>query len=143
MRMSSGWAPSAPPPELVAPPNVAILGPPVRVPAEREVSWRIRPSSPGSQKLIFRFNGQEVSKWVEAGDRPGYVTGRRVRSAWATILSPGESHMGSAFRRLDRDSLPCRRACELFGFHVNWLVWFVAVSTVAALLLRKRFGVVL
>ncbi len=41
MRMTADWAPSAPPPELVAPPNVAILGPPVRVAAAREVSWRI------------------------------------------------------------------------------------------------------
>jgi len=142
MRMSSDWAPSAPPPELVAPSNVAVLGPPVRVAADREVSWRIRPSSPGSQKLIFRWNGQQVSKWVEAGDRPGYVTGRRVRSAWATILSPGESHMGAAFADWIEIRYPAADL-RVFGFPVNWLVWFVAVSTVAALLLRKRFGVVL
>ncbi len=32
---------------------------------------------------------------------------------------------------------------RMFGFRVNWLVWFLLVSTAAALLLRKRFGVVL
>ena len=76
MRMTADWVPSAPPPELIAPSNVAILGPPVRVAAAREVSWRILPFSPVSDKLLFRFNGQEVSKWIEAGDRQRYVTGR-------------------------------------------------------------------
>ncbi len=142
MRMTADWTPSSPPPELVAPPSVAVLGPPVRVAAAREVSWRIRPSSPGSQKLLFRFNGQQVSKWVEAGDRPGYVTGRRVRSAWATILSPGESHMDAAFADWIEIRYPAAEL-RMFGFRVNWLVWFLLVSTAAALLLRKRFGVVL
>ena len=32
---------------------------------------------------------------------------------------------------------------RLFGFRVNWLVWFLAVSMAAALLLKKRFGVVI
>ena len=32
---------------------------------------------------------------------------------------------------------------DLFGWHIPWLVWFFAVSMVAALLFRKRFGVTL
>jgi hypothetical protein len=142
MRMTADWVPLAPPPELVAPPNVAVLGPPVRVAAAREVSWRILPFSPGSLKLLFRFNGQQVSKWIEAGDRQSYVTGRRVRSGWATIFSPGESRMGEVFADWIEIRYPVVDL-RVFGFRVNWLVWFLAVSTVAALLLRRRFGVVL
>src|ERR1035438_5978389 len=58
MRMTADWVPSAPPPELIAPPGVAILGPPVRVVAAREVSWRIMPSSPVSGKLAFWVQGR-------------------------------------------------------------------------------------
>jgi len=32
---------------------------------------------------------------------------------------------------------------SLFGWHINWLLWFLAVSMVSALLLRKRMGVTL
>ena len=32
---------------------------------------------------------------------------------------------------------------RIFGFHVNWLAWFLIVSMAAALLLKKRFGVVI
>jgi uncharacterized membrane protein (DUF106 family) len=142
MRMTADWIPSAPPPVLVTPPNVAILGPPVRVAAAREVSWRILPNAPVSDKLLFRYNGQEVAKWMEAGDRQRYVTGRRVRSGWATILSPGESRMRSDFAEWIEIRYPAADL-RVFGFHVNWLVWFLIVSMVAALLLKKRFGVVI
>ena len=141
MRMSAPWTPSAPAPELVVPPNVAILGPPVRVVSAREVSWRILPYAPGSQKLLFRFNGQEVSKSIVAGNRLSYVTGRRVRSGWDTILSPGESPMGEAFADWIEVRYPVANL-QVFGFRVNWLVWFLAVSMLAALLLKRRFGVV-
>jgi hypothetical protein len=142
MRMTADWIPSAPPPVLVTPSNVATLGPPVRVAASREVSWRILPYSPVSERLIFRYNGQEVAKWIEAGDRQRYVTGRRMRSRWGTILSPGESRMRSDFAEWIEIHYPTADL-RVFGFHVNWLAWFLIVSMAAALLLKKRFGVVI
>ena len=67
MRMTADWDPSAPPPELIAPSGVAVLGRPVRAAAAREVIWRIMPFSPVSERLQFRFKGQELSKRIEAG----------------------------------------------------------------------------
>ena len=32
---------------------------------------------------------------------------------------------------------------DAFGVRLNWLVWFFGVSIVAALVLKKRFGVVI
>ncbi len=142
MRMTADWDSAAPPPELIAPSGVAVLGPPVRAAAAREVSWRIMPFSPVSERLQFRFKGQEVSKRIEAGDRYRYVTGRRVRSGWGTIFSPGENRMRADFAEWIDVSYPAV-SMRLFGFRVNWLVWFLAVSMVAALLLKKRFGVVI
>jgi uncharacterized membrane protein (DUF106 family) len=142
IRMTADWIPSAPPPVLTTPSNVAILGPPVRVAAAREVSWRILPYSPVSDRLLFRYNGQEVAKWLEAGDRQRYVTGRRVRSRWGTLLSPGESRMRSDFAEWIEIRYPSADL-RIFGFHVNWLAWFLIVSMATALLLKKRFGVVI
>ena len=142
MRMTTDWIPSSPPPVLVTPSNVAILGPPVRVAASREVSWRILPFSPVSERLLFRYNGQEVAKWIEAGDRQRYVTGRRVRSRWGMIFSPGESRMRADFAEWIEIRYPAADL-RILGFHVNWLLWFLIVSMAAALLLKKRFGVVI
>jgi hypothetical protein len=32
---------------------------------------------------------------------------------------------------------------EWLGIRMHWLIWFIVVSMLAALLLKKRFGVVL
>src|SRR5260370_16196938 len=64
MRMTADWDSSAPPPELIAPSGVAVLGTPVRAAAAREVSWRIMPFSPVSERLQFPFKGQKVSKRI-------------------------------------------------------------------------------
>src|SRR5260370_19745397 len=74
MRMTADWDSAAPPPELIAPSGVAVLGPPARAAAAREGSWRIIPFLSVSERLQFRFKGQEVSKRIEAGDRDRYVT---------------------------------------------------------------------
>jgi hypothetical protein len=143
MGMTAGWDPSAPPPVLIAPANVAVMDPPVRAAAAREVSWRIVPWSPVSaENLEFEFNGQQVSKRLEAGSGQRYVPGRRVRSGWGMILSPGEGRIQSDFAEWIEISYP-GAGLRVFGFRVNWLVWFFVVSMVAALLLKKRFGVVI
>jgi uncharacterized membrane protein (DUF106 family) len=142
MRMSADWVASAAPPELLTPPGVAVLGPPVRAVALREVSWRIVPYAPVSDKLLFRFKGEHVAKWIEAGGRQRYVPGKMVRSAWGTILSPGEGRIHAGFAEWIEIRYP-DTALRVFGFHVNWLVWFLAVSMAAGLILKKRFGVVI
>src|ERR1035438_3634722 len=98
MGMTADWNPSSPPPALTVPLGVESLGPPVRAVAAREVTWRIMPLSPVSaDKLVFHFDGKQVSKWMEAGSRQRYVPGKRVRSGWRMILSPGEDRIQSDF----------------------------------------------
>ena len=143
MGMTADWNPSSPPPALTVPLGVEILGPPVRAVAAREVTWRIMPlSRVSADKLVFRFDGQQVSKWMEAGSRQRYVPGKRVRSGWAMILSPGEGRIHSDFAEWIEIRYP-DAGLRVFGFRVHWLVWFFVVSMVAALFLKKRFGVVI
>jgi hypothetical protein len=142
MRMTSDWVPTAPPPELIVPQSVAVLGSPVRVVAAREVTWRIMPYAPLSEKLLFRFKGQQVSKWIEAGGRQRYVPGRIVRSNWGSLFSPGEGRIHADFAEWVEIRYP-DSALHVFGVRVYWLVWFLAVSMAAGLILKKRFGVVI
>ena len=113
MRMNADWNPSAPPPVLIAPSNVVILGPPVRVAA-------IPRSELAHPAVLPRF-GQCCSasrsggtKWMEAGDRQRYVPGTaRTFALGASVLSPGESRDPRGLRRVDRDSLPDRRVARI------------------------------
>jgi hypothetical protein len=65
-----------------------------------------------------------------------------VRSAWETIFSPGENRLRADFAEWIDVSYP-EVSMSLFGFRLNWLVWFLVVSMAAALFLKKRFGVVI
>ena len=58
------------------------------------------------------------------------------------ILSPGEGRIHADFAEWIEIRYP-DAGLRVFGFRVNWLVWFFVVSMVAALFLKKRFGVVI
>ena len=139
--MSPNWSPDAPAPVLTAPEHIVIDGPPVRVADVREVSWRIRPRAEGSGRLRFTFGDQAVTKSIETGSRARYVSGKSVSSPIQSIWNPGEAidapQVAWIEVRYPESSL------TIFGFTMNWIVWFFVVSMVAALLLKSRFGVVI
>jgi hypothetical protein len=135
MGMSRDWNPNSPPPELSAPPEVRVVGPPVRAIDAREVSWRIVPVNPISGKLTFHVDGQPIGKMIEAGTRQRFIPGRSVSSAVQALWSPDERRIPS-----DRVQWIDIRYPEAPG---NWLLWFFAVSMAAALAFKKYFGVVI
>ena len=128
MGMAPAWDPQSPAPQLAAPREVQVEGPPVRMADTREITWRLRPNAECSGELRFLVDGRVAAAPIEAGTRWRGVSGRqRVHVApaeWIEIRYP-------------------EAALTVFGFSVHWLLWFAAVSMLAALLLRKRFGVVL
>jgi hypothetical protein len=141
MGMASSWDPRSAAPEIAAPAEVEVEGPPVRVVDAREVSWRLRPKSECSGLLRFRVAGREVDYPIEAGARRRRVPGRSVRPAWAAVWHPAPRVSGAAVEWIEI-RYP-EAALTVFGFHVNWLVWFFAISMATALLLKGRFRVVI
>jgi uncharacterized membrane protein (DUF106 family) len=142
MRMSRDWDPNSAAPQLTPPPEVQVTGPPVRAVDSREVSWRIQPVRPVSGTLTFLVDGQPVSKAIEAGSGSRFVPGRSVNSVLETVWTPGEKKIPSARVEWIEIRYP-EASLPILGIDWNWLVWFFAVSVVAALLLKKRFGVVI
>ena len=142
MSMAPGWDARAAAPSLTAPGGIEVAGPPVRVEAEREISWRIVPRADVSGQLVFRAGGQEIAKRIEAGSRQRFVPGKSVRSMLAALWDPSEPRIASdAVEWID---ITCPEASvDAFGVRLNWLVWFFGISVIAALLLRKRMGVVI
>jgi hypothetical protein len=141
MGMARSWNPQSPAPRLAAPSEVQVEGPPVRVVDAREVSWRIRPKSECSGELRFVVDGQPVIQSIEAGVLRRYVPGKSVRSALEAICHPAKR---VPVAQVEWIEIPYPDATlTVLGFGVNWLVWFFAVSMLAALLLKKSFGVVI
>ena len=132
----------APTPVLEAPPGVAVETPAVRVLDEGQVSWRIRAGAMVSSRLRVRWRNEVVDTAMEAGAGPRFVPGRRVSSLLESVWNPDEPRIGS----LDVDWLQIRypdATLRWLGIRMHWLLWFLAISMLAALLLKKRFGVVM
>jgi uncharacterized membrane protein (DUF106 family) len=142
MGMSSTWDPNSRAPQLLSPPQVLVTSVAVRAPDAREISWRIRPVSAVSGQLTFLVDGQAVQKRIEAGSQLRFIPGRTVNSALRSLWMPAERRIAS--NRVEWIEIRYPEAYLSFlGVRWNWLLWFFAVSVMTALLLKKRFGVVI
>jgi hypothetical protein len=129
------------PPQLEAPSGIRVETPAVRVAAENRVVWRIRAESEASGVLRASFAWGTVEKKIDAGLRQRPVVARRVSSAWDLWLRPGEGRMQGlpvGWAEIDYPDA----SVPLFGIRLHWIVAFLLFSMVAALLLKRRFGVV-
>jgi uncharacterized membrane protein (DUF106 family) len=140
VKMAYAIDPSLPPPLLQAPEGVVVETPPVRVLAEREVSWRIRALRPASGHLRVVLPTEILTKSVVSGEEPRFLSGKRVRSLWSLLLHPTEGRLPEGAVDWIAVQYPSRTIVWL-GFRLHWLVWLVLISMATALLLKRRLGV--
>jgi len=117
--------PDAPEAQLAVPGWLAVETPAVHLPAEHEVSWRVRVREAGSGEVTVRAGEERAEKRVEA--RPGmhYLPDRTDAAGaieWVELRYP-------------------HRNVSVLGVSFNWVVWFCAISTLTALSLRRTMRV--
>lgn len=118
---------SPPPAQLIAPAWLDVETPPVRILAENAVAWRVRVRQADSGEISVRAGSEIANKRIEA--RPG-LHYRAERAAargpieWIEVRYP-------------------RARVGVLGVDASWVVWFCAISTLAALALRGRMRVTL
>ena len=118
---------------LKAPVEIALETPPVHVPAERQVSWRVRPLRPVAAELEFVRQDRVFRKSISAGAGMRFLSERRGSIA-GLFLHPTEAPITDS--EIEWIEVRYPGATIL---HLHWLVWFFAVSGVTALALRRRF----
>lgn len=131
---------SGPAPVLEAPDGITVETPAVRMPGMGQVSWRIRPARSTSGMLRVGVGGATVEKRIEAGDGPRYTPARRVASMLEWVANPGESLLPAGPVQWIGVGYPSAEI-EWLGLQTHWLVWFVVISMVAALVFKSRMGV--
>jgi hypothetical protein len=127
-------------PQLAVPPGIEVTAPPVRILASNEISWRIRPTAPVDGQLHFTMDGRTITKHITAGSARLVLSGRRVYSALAALLHPNEPRIETQDVQWIEVGYP-DRSLHLFGYHIDWLLWFVVVSMITALLFKKPLRV--
>ena len=122
--------------------GLAVETPALRIPATREIAWRIRALRPGVHTVWITVDGRRLEKQVTVADGLASLSPTRVSSAsWETVLYPAESPLPSAagIERIDISYPPA--SLSVFGLRMHWLVYFVLATVVFMLALRRALRV--
>ena len=119
---------------LRATPGFTVETPAVHVPAERQVSWRIRSERAGTAELQILCDGRAIAKRASAGAGIHFLSERRG-SLVSLFLYPPETPLSDNEIRWIEIRYPPATI-----LHLDWLIWFFAISAVTAFALRRRIG---
>jgi len=122
--------------------GLVVETPPLKLPNEKEINWRIRAYESGEHNLIFDISGDKFRKSVIVSN--GEL--RRVSpivasSLWDTFLNPGEEPIAENFlvKRIEVDYPP--RSIEIFGWEFHWLLVFFVLTMIFGFALKGLFRV--
>ncbi|MCA9252992.1 MAG: hypothetical protein KDA54_17830 [Phycisphaerales bacterium] len=110
-------------------------------PKRNEVIWRIQANKPGRHIVTVSVDGDEASKEIQVSDNR-YARISPVR-AGADILDqaiyPAEkaASSGDTIQRIELDlvNFP-KNETPIFGFNVHWVISFLVISIIAALIIK-------
>ena len=120
------------PMELETSPGLEITAPPVRIPDEHEVAWRLKATAAGPGSLTLRVGGRTLVKSVAVGGRPlTRVSPLASRgSLWKQALYPGERALSAGTPVRSIEILYPAKSLSAFGLRVHWLVAYLILSIV-------------
>jgi hypothetical protein len=127
-------------PAMKTPVGIELESPAVRVDGTRQISWRIRAVRATAGDLQFVFPGQTITKSIDAGIGPAYLSPRRVSSMLDLVLHPSESRLPASAVDWIELRYPTATVHAL-GMDLHWLIWLLVISMIGALLLKRQFKV--
>jgi hypothetical protein len=144
VQLKEGRADARPSASLDVPGGLALMTPPVWIPSERELAWRLRAERQGDYELKLRLDGQEYAKTAQVSDAVRRRSPVRLGPGLVNQLLypaedplPGESPIASITVGYAEDGV------SVLGWPMNWLVLFFVLSVAFAFALRSRLGVTL
>ena len=122
---------------------------PVYIHALREVDWKLKAGANGSTAIAVTIDGTTVGKdLVIDGGQPTQRLGLRAlsnkkmaASSLAHFIYPAEKLLAPPTPLKSISVQYPARSISFLGFHAHWLVYYLVLTMVIALALKKRFGV--
>ncbi len=122
---------------LTLPSGLEHSPPAFHIPPDREVDWRVRAQRAGAFDISVVFSGSEYSKRIVAGQDLTRITPDRERGgAWRQLINPGEPPLPST-AMLDQISIQYPpREFQLRSWKIAWLIPYIVLTLLAALVLK-------
>lgn len=114
---------------LVGSASIDVDAPPVSIPVERQIVWRVRARTAATGELRISADGTTIGKSISAGTGFVWLSPLRTGSIIQFLRHPGEWPFTS--KTIDSIEIGYRPA-TIFG--VQWLVWFCLSSLLGATL---------
>ncbi|HVN80041.1 MAG TPA: hypothetical protein VMW38_13670 [Terriglobia bacterium] len=141
--MSADESDNLPLVELEVSDGLSIETPSLRIPAVREIDWKIKAEKPGEHYLLVKLKGKEIAKsvTVSTGGLARVSPVRPSADFWSVALHPGESPIpkDDPVREISLD-YPSR-SIDVFGWKLHWLLVFFVLSTLSGFLFKGLFKV--
>jgi uncharacterized membrane protein (DUF106 family) len=127
---------------LDLPPEITMTAPPVHIPAENEIVWRLAGSKEGEYELKIVAGGDSAAKAVCVGsDLPRISTVRLRGHFWERMFSSAEPALpeNSPIESISIN-YPDRNI-EIAGYGMNWIWLFFILSMVAGFVFKELLGI--
>jgi hypothetical protein len=127
---------------LQLPPEISITAPPVHVPAESEVVWRVVASNDGTYDINVASAGENFAKKVVVASGMSRISLSRLRAPyWERLFSSSEPALpeGSPIQAI-AVTYPAREI-EFAWVEWNWIVLFFVLSLVAGFVFKEVLGI--
>lgn len=114
----------------------------VRIPEEREVSWRVRGIAPGRFDLTVNAGDESITKTMAVGGRVEGVSSLRAGDHWLTnLMYPGESPIPKQSAIESIEVLYPPLDISFFGWGMNWMILFFVLSMIFGFAFKDTLGV--
>ncbi len=127
---------------LRLPEGLKQTAPPVHIPAENEIDWRLEAQQPGDYTCLLVVGEHQVSKGVRITRELEALSQKRVSAGSPEmLLEPAEAPLpsDSPFESLEVSYAP--RSVAVAGFETHWIIVFLVFSTIVAFALKGVLGV--
>jgi hypothetical protein len=127
---------------LDLPPEITMTAPPVHVPAENEIVWRLVGSKEGKYEVKISAAEQSVAKAVCVGSGLPRISPIRLRGHfWRRMFTSAESALPE---NSPVESISINypdRNIEVAGYGMNWIWLFFILSMVAGFIFKELLGI--
>jgi hypothetical protein len=127
---------------LDLPSEVTMTAPPVHIPSEDEVVWRLVAARGGNYELKINAGGKNATKSLSIGsDMPRLSTIRLRGQFWQRMWSSAEPALpnDSPIRSISIN-YPDRKI-EVAGYGMNWIWMFFILSMIAGFIFKELLGI--
>jgi uncharacterized membrane protein (DUF106 family) len=127
---------------LDLPPEITMTAPPVHVPAENEIVWRLVGSREGKYEVKIAAAGQAVAKVVCVGSDLSRISAVRLRGHfWERMFSSAEPALPENSQIESISINYPDRNIEVAGYGMNWIWLFFILSMVAGFIFKELLGI--